>query len=203
MRTSDSANVSDTKVASAPPLPATPARLLSPQIRIFGEIRDETLSSFLDQIDRVQEDHVTVEVCTPGGDADVGRRIKEEIRILRGYCGKTLWFSGRTIVYSAGATIMSAFPTSHRFLSRDCIILVHERKLDKDLRFSSALSASEQDVDQLKSEIAIGKAIEQRGFRDLIEGSDVSFEQICDRARRNWYLTADEALRLKMIAGVY
>jgi len=182
---------------------SAPARLFKPQVRLFGEVDDDLFHSFQEQIDKAEGGEITIELTTFGGDADVGRRIREDIRILTEHCGKTLWFAGRTIVYSAGATIMSAFPNTHRYLSKGCIVMVHERKMNKEVNLSSAMQASLQDVDQLKSEIETAMELQRKGFRDLIEGSDVSFDEICDRAARNWYITADEALKRKLIAGVF
>ncbi|HYD87250.1 MAG TPA: peptidase S14 [Vitreimonas sp.] len=180
-----------------------PARLLAPQVKLFGEINDDFFRSFREQIGCVTDDDITVELTTFGGDADVGRRVREDLRILTEHCGKTLWFAGRTTVYSAGVTIMSAFPVARRFLSRGCVLLIHERTMNKDVSLRSALKASALEVDRVKAEIEVALEVERRGFRDLVAGSEVSFEEICERAVRDWYVTADEALERKLIAGLF
>jgi len=183
-------------------LPAS-ARLFAPHVRLYGEINDDLFRSFREQVERIDDSEITIELTTFGGDADVGRRIREDIRILTEHCGKTLWFAGRTTVYSAGATIMSAFANRRRFLSKGCVVLVHERKMDQELKLDRGMQESIREIDQVKAEIEFGIELERRGFRDLIAGSDVSFDEICDRAARNWYITADEALKRKLIAGVF
>ena len=158
---------------------------------------------FREQLDGVKDDHITLELTTPGGDADCGRRIADDIRIACEHDGKTFWFAGRTVVYSAGASIMSAFPTERRYLSRGSILMVHQRKMSKDIAFHSALQASEQEANQLIAEIKTGQMLEERGFRALIKGSEIRWEEVAERAATNWYITAEEALERKLIAGIF
>jgi ATP-dependent protease ClpP protease subunit len=179
------------------------ARLFSPHIRLFGEVDDDMFCRFREQLDAAHDDHITLELTTPGGDADCGRRIADDIRIACEHDGKTFWFAGRTTVYSAGASIMSAFPRERRYLSRGCIVMVHQRKMDKDITFHSALQASEQEARQLIAQIDTGQMLEEKGFRALIDGSEISYEEMAERAATNWYLTAEEALDRKLIAGLF
>jgi enoyl-CoA hydratase/carnithine racemase len=41
--------------------------------------------------------------------------------------------------------------------------------------------------------------LERQGFSALIDGSEVSMDEIEQRALTNWYIDADEALRLKLV----
>jgi len=96
---------------------------------------------FREQLEAVgDETDITIEVTTPGGDADCARRICVDIRIAREHCDKSFWFAGRSTVYSAGASIMAAFPRERRFLSCNCVLKIHERKMKKEMKFDSAIA---------------------------------------------------------------
>src|SRR5687768_16020494 len=83
----------------------------APQVRLHGAIDDGTLAAFLDQIGKAEgTGPIAVEVTTTGGDAEIGRRLALEVRIARERLKRRLVFVGKTVVYSAGATIMGGFP---------------------------------------------------------------------------------------------
>lgn len=66
-------------------------------------------------------------MSTSGEDADIGRRLALEIRLLQQHGKGEVYFLGKSLVYSAGVTFMAAFPAAHRFLASDCALLIHER----------------------------------------------------------------------------
>jgi ATP-dependent protease ClpP protease subunit len=72
---------------------------------------------------------------------------------------------GRTIVYSAGVTIMAAFPRADRWLSLDTRVMIHRRQ--------------------------------------LIEGSDITLDELFGKTAYNWYSTAAEAVARGLAAGLY
>ena len=113
-----------------------------------------------------------------------------------------LLFLGKTAVYSAGATIMSGFPREDRWLSEDAILMIHCRKLDKTVEVSGPIRASLPQINALKAQIEIGIALEERNFRRLVEGSDVSLDEVFEKALHNWYLDAREALGRGLVAGI-
>jgi hypothetical protein len=43
-------------------------------------------------------------------------------------------FLGKAVIYSAGTTFMSFFARHNRYLTRGTRLMIHERKLAKDLR---------------------------------------------------------------------
>jgi hypothetical protein len=53
---------------------------------------------------------VVLELTTEGGDADGARRMALEIRLCREWHNRDTYFVGKTVVMSAGITIMAAFP---------------------------------------------------------------------------------------------
>lgn len=181
-----------------------PSELLTPQVRLYGEVGDAMLASFLDQMDRARSGSgpVVVELTTPGGDADVGRRIAADIRLLRERTGRTPLFFGKTAVYSAGATIMAGFRREDRWMDRQAVLMVHCRKLAKTLELSNFLAQERPRVEALLAEIDLGLKVQAWDFQALIEGSDVQLEELERCARENWYIDAGEALKRGLIAGV-
>ena len=84
------------------------------------------IASFLDKLQPVLEVNgsILVELFTDGGDAEIGRRLAQEVRLLREQHNRDIWFLGKTLVASAGITIMSAFPKEKRWRTRDAALLI-------------------------------------------------------------------------------
>ncbi len=177
---------------------------LSPDIRLFGTVNESMLSEFFRQQAEVAQgkSSIVMELSTSGGDADVGRRIAQEVKMFIG-SGRELFFLGKTYVFSAGITILSAFPQTHRFLTPDCELLIHERKMKKDLHLEGALRGCLSAVNDVLAEIESGQRLERDGFQELVQGSTLSVDDILGKVyNKDWYLTAKEALDIGLIAGV-
>ena len=76
---------------------------------------------------------IVVELMTSGGDADTARRIALEIQLVQETEHREVYFLGKTLVYSAGMTIMASVPVDRRFAARDTVFLLHERRLTQKL----------------------------------------------------------------------
>ena len=183
--------------------PALPPALLNrPQVRLNGDVNDALFESFDYQVSLAGDaDPLVVELTTCGGGAETGRRIALEVRLLR-QAGRRVLFLGKTVVYSAGVTIMAAFPREARYLTRDTVLLIHGRRMDRQLNLSGPLRASAQVAREVLAEIEFGLELERRGFAQLVEGSDVSVDEIQEKAASNWYVTAEEALERGLVAGL-
>lgn len=175
--------------------------LLTPQISLFGPVCDDMFWSFKRQLDVALNNsgELCLELSTTGGDAETGRRIAEEIRMCREYRGRDILFLGKTFIYSAGITIMAAFEQNERYLSKDCHLLIHSRRLDKHVHFSGPLSSNVQVAEEVLAQLQSGLDLENEGFRKLAEGCSIPFEEIQKRASKNWYLTADQALEFGLV----
>ena len=174
-----------------------------PHVRLAGTIELESLAAFHDQLANAGEaDPLVVEVMTTGGDAEVGRRLALEAGLARRRLRRRIVFLGKTVVYSAGVTVMAGFPVADRFLTRDCRLLIHCRKLTKTLNLDGPLGACERQLAEVVAEIETGKALQTEGYQQLIEGSRISLDEVEQRAAENWYLTAEEALERGLVAGV-
>ncbi len=188
------------ETAKAPP----PAILARPQISLVGDIDKFSVERFLDQLREAESagGDVAMELTTLGGDAELARRIALEIENARARLSGRLLFLGKTVVYSAGTTIMSAFPRRDRWLARDAMLMIHCRKLDKTVEIAGPLRSSLPQVEALASQMKAGLALEEENFRRLIEGSDIGLDELLGKALCNWYLTAEDALARGLVAGI-
>jgi len=188
-----------------PRSPVIPAVLQSPQIALIGELLEDMAERFLDQLADAerQEGDIALEITTPGGDAELARRLVLEIRAARSRLGRRRFlFLGKTQVYSAGVTLMSAFPRKDRYLTRDTVLLVHGRQLEESIEISGPMRSSLSKIEALQNQMEIGLAHEEENFGRLIEGSDVTLEEVCQRALHSWYLSASEALDRRLVAAL-
>lgn len=175
---------------------------LHPDVRLLGSIDDAMVQRFLDQSGASQGDKpLVLELSTMGGDAESARRLAEEIVLLRQ--AREVFFLGKTYVYSAGITVMAAIPSTHRFLTPDTILLVHERRMERTVQLTGALRSAIAVARDLLAELEIGQVLERRGFEQLAAGSKLSADELLQRVLdKDWYLTAEEALELELIGGI-
>jgi ATP-dependent protease ClpP protease subunit len=184
--------------------PELSARLARPTVRLSGAIDEAAASSFLHQVLPVLDvpGAIVVELFSSGGDADVGRRLAQEVRLLRQAHGRDLWFLGKTLVASAAVTVMAAFPRDRRWLTRDATLLIHGRRMTRDVRLEGPLGSCRRVLEEIVADIDNGLRVEDEGFAELIEGSRVTLEEIRRRAYGGWYLPAAEALDLGLVGGL-
>lgn len=176
-----------------------------PQVRLLGSVNEDTLTSFQAQLADVPpgDGPVVVELSTLGGDAEMGRRLALEVEIAsRRLAPRPLLFLGRTIVFSAGVTMMAGFPRERRFLSADAVLLIHCRQLQKNLNIEAPLRGARLAVTQLLSEIENGLRVEQEGFAALIAGSDIAMDELMEKAAANWYVPAAEAVDRGLVSAI-
>jgi len=177
--------------------------LAAPHVRLHGTVDDTMYDSFCTQLaDCPADGMLVVTITTLGGDPEVARAMGDDIRLIREFQGRDILFLGKVAVYSAGATFMSAFPVEHRFLTRDTRLLIHERQIDSTITISGPLKMQVASLKAKLHEIETSVSIEEEGFRDLIRGSTVTFEEVCKRAPANWYIGAEEARELGLVLDI-
>jgi ATP-dependent protease ClpP protease subunit len=173
-------------------------------IMLTGQVNDAMVTSFLDQLEKARGKDGDIVLCctTTGGDAEMVRRISLELERLQEAHKANVYFLGKSTVYSAGVTIMSAFPVSRRFLSKDAILLIHGRQLTKTIEIDGPIRFAKPRIEALMNQIEVGLELEEKGFEKLIEGSGLTLEEVIAKATDNWYVPAAEAERLKLVAGL-
>lgn len=187
------------------PVAAMPAELAgTPSVSLQGAVDACMLAVWLDALAKARggSGPLVLELTTTGGDADIGRRMAEDIRLFREQTGRRALFLGRATVYSAGITVMGGFSCQDRWLGKDAVLLVHGRKLTRCLNIDGPLRAERAKAEALLAEIDEGLRLERTGFERLIEGSDITLEEIETQTVGDWYLTAGEALQRGLVAGL-
>ena len=182
-----------------------PDILARPQISLTGDIDKYSVSRFMEGLAEAEKagGDVALELTTEGGDPEMARRIVLEVNNARPRLSGRFLFLGKSVVYSAGATIMSGFPREDRWFARDTMLMIHCRKLDKTVEISGPIRTSMPQLKALQAQIETGIMLENRNFQRLIEGSDITPEEIFEKALCNWYLGEDEALERGLIAGIW
>lgn len=180
------------------------AALGNADVELSGEVDKPMLDSLLEQTAKLgeREGDVVLALTSYGGDADLARRFVLECRSLQERRDGHAYFLGKSLVYSAGITVMAAFPRDRRFLTRDTMLQIHGRVLSRTVELDGPIRGSLGLVRSLEAELRAGVALEEEALRMLIEGSDVTLEQAIDRSRASWFLGAEEAERLGLVAGL-
>ena len=76
---------------------------LAPDIRLYGSVGPNMLAEFFrQQAEAPQTGPLVLELSSNGGDADLGRRIAQELRLWQEKQGREVWFLGKTYLFSAG-----------------------------------------------------------------------------------------------------
>ena len=181
-----------------------PECLSQPQISLVGSIDEKMVEKLVGELREAEggEEELAIELTTPGGGADLARRMALEIEQARARRPGRLLFLGKTTVYSAGVTVMAAFPRGDRFLSADTMLMIHCRQLEKTVELSGPIRTSLPKLEATKSQLELGLKLEEDGFRQLIDGSDVGLDELFDKALYDWYLPAEEALKRGLVAAI-
>lgn len=176
----------------------------NPAILLSGSVDYEMYKTFREQLaDTPSSGIIVVELSTLGGDPEVARMMGEDVR-FHGEVNpaRRFVFLGKAAIYSAGTTFMSFFARANRYVTRGTRLMVHERKLAKTLRLEGPLTSCVPIVEAALNELKTGIAIQNEGFENLVLGSQVAIDDLLRRASSNWYIDAEEAVRLGLIQAV-
>ena len=179
------------------------ALLAMPHVLLSGGVDQAMYHDFCDQLGGAPgEGPLVVALSTLGGDPDVARAMADDVRLLTERNGRELLFLGKAAVYSAGATFMAAFPVERRYLTRGTRLLLHERQITRTIELDGPLRAALAKIKAALHEVEESIRIEEKGFRDLIAGSRLSLEMLREKAPANWYIDAEQARDLGLVADV-
>lgn len=182
----------------------TPPAFHAPAILLSGPVDYDMYKAFRSQLDASREkDLVVVELSTLGGDPEVARMMGEDVRFASEMDPQRRFvFLGKAVIYSAGTTFMSFFARPNRYLTRGARLMIHERKLSKQLTIDGPLTTCVATVKATLHEIECSIEIQNEGFENLIRGSRVTMDEVLERAPSNWYIEAEEARSLGLIEAV-
>jgi ATP-dependent protease ClpP protease subunit len=176
----------------------------SPVIALSGVVDYDIYTKFRTQFDNASEQSIVViELSTLGGDPEVARMMGEDVRFASEMePARRFVFFGKAAIYSAGVTFMSFFARENRYLARGTRLMIHERKLSKQLVIDGPLTTCVAVVKATLNEIESSIVIQNEGFQNLVLGSSVTLEQVLEKAPSNWYLEAQEAKGLGLVEAV-
>lgn len=179
-----------------------PRLIASPQLRLLGAINEAMYNEFRNQLGAAPtEGPLVIAITTLGGDPEIARCMADDVRLLR-ESGREILFLGKAAVYSAGATFMAGFPIANRYLTQGTRLMVHERQITRTINLSGPLQSCTDQLRAVLHEIEHSINIEREGFRAMVEGSDVDFDEVVEKAPDNWYIDCHEAYDRGLIAGV-
>jgi ATP-dependent protease ClpP protease subunit len=175
-----------------------------PAIQLSGKIEDASYDDFREQLEAApKEGLVVVSVATQGGNPEIARMIGEDVRMASEvYPDRRLVFCGKVFVYSAGVTLMSFFARENRFLRRGTRLMIHERQEHSSLALEGPLTSVIEVLKAKLNEFETAIRIQNEGFGNLVKDSSVQASEVIERAKTNWYIEAEEALNLGLVAAV-
>ena len=177
--------------------------LAVPHVQLHGPVDGDMYARFKQQVAAAPaEGPLVVSITTLGGDPEMARAMADDIRLLRDHTGRECLFLGKVAIYSAGATFMSAFPVDKRFLTRDSRIMIHERLMQSTVQLNGPLGSLGDVLRAKLNEIEDSIRIQDEGFRALVEGSRVTFDELRAKAPSNWYIHAEQARDLGLVLDV-
>ena len=181
-----------------------PTAFRAPAVLLSGPVDYDMYKDFRRQLGAASDrEIVVVELTTLGGDPEVARMMGEDIRFNTAMDpNRRFVFLGKAAIYSAGTTFMSFFARPNRYLTCGTRLMIHERKMNKQLQVQGPLTTCIASVKATLNEILCSIEIQNEGFSNLIQGSDVSLDEVLEKAPANWYLEAEEAKRRGLIEAV-
>jgi ATP-dependent protease ClpP protease subunit len=184
------------------PLPASAFK--GPAILLSGSVDYDMYRDFRRQLDQAsQQNLVVIELSTLGGDPEVARMMGEDIRFHSDITpDRRFVFLGKAVIYSAGTTFMSFFARWNRYLTPGTRLMIHERKLSKELKLNGPLTTCVANIKAALNEIECSIEMQNEGFANLIRDSRVTMDEVLRRAPSNWYIEAEEAQALGLIEAV-
>ena len=175
-----------------------------PAILLSGTVDYQMYANFRQQLANAPEAGlVAVELTTLGGDPEVARIMGEDVRFHSEVTPERRFvFLGKAAVYSAGTTFMSFFASENRYLTRGTRLMIHERKMSTQVNVEGPLTTCIASLQATLNEITESIAIQNEGFENLIRNSDVTMDEVLEKAPSNWYVEARIALERGLIAGI-
>ena len=191
-------------IGAAPSGPLDASAFDTPRILLAGAVDYAMYDRFRDRLTQAPDSGlVVIELSTLGGGPEVARMMGEDVRFQSDINpARRLVFLGKAAIYSAGATFMSFFAVENRYLTRGARVMIHERKMDKTLHIAGPLTTCIASVKAMLNELEHSIAIQNEGFENLVRGSAVTMDEVLRRAPENWYIEAQEAKALGLVADV-
>ena len=178
--------------------------LANPGIRLYGTLNAEMYAEFTERLSEQEPGGpIVIALTTMEGDPEIARSMADDIRLLRDRGRREIIFLGKTAVYGAGVLFMAAFPVSHRYLTRATKVLITENKRAQPIQLAGgSLRSVASQLEHVQREIRREIEQEDQDYRAISEGSNVSVQELREKAPNEWFITASEAKAMGLIAEV-
>jgi ATP-dependent Clp protease protease subunit len=159
-------------------------------ILLSGEIKKdlaERTIRLLLLLEDMGDDPIRIFIDSPGGDADAGYAIFDMIRFVK----PPVWTIGMGLVASAAALVQLASPKERRAGLPNSHYLIHQ-PLSGIRGVATDIEIHARELDKLKEKIN----------RLIAEETGTAFEQVEKDTDRDYWMTAEEAVRYGLISRV-
>ncbi|MDR1374284.1 MAG: ATP-dependent Clp protease proteolytic subunit [Treponema sp.] len=158
--------------------------LLSGEIK--KELAERTIRLLL-LLEDMGDDPIRIFIDSPGGDADAGYAIFDMIRFVK----PPVWTIGMGLVASAAALVQLASPKERRAGLPNSHYLIHQ-PLSGIRGVATDIEIHARELDKLREKIN----------RLIAEETGTAFEQVEKDTDRDYWMTAEEAVRYGLISKV-
>ncbi|MEL7686335.1 ATP-dependent Clp protease proteolytic subunit [Citromicrobium bathyomarinum] len=178
--------------------------LASPGIRLYGAMDAGMYAEFTEMLaEQAPGGPIVIALTTMEGDPEIARSMADDIRLLRDRGRREIIFLGKTAIHGAGVLFMAAFPVSHRYLTRATKLMITENKRAQPMELAGgSLRSVASQLEHAQREIQREIEQEDEDYRAISEGSNVSVQELREKAPNDWYITASEAKAMGLIAEV-
>jgi ATP-dependent Clp protease protease subunit len=159
-------------------------------ILLTGEINKDLAEKTVKQLLLMENDSdkpVRLFIDSPGGDADAGFAIFDMIRFVR----TPVWVVGMGLVASAAAIILLASPKERRVGLPNSHFLIHQ-PLSGIRGVATDIEIHARELEKLRAKIN----------RLIAEETGAAFEQVEKDTDRDFWMTAEEAVKYGLISKV-
>jgi ATP-dependent Clp protease protease subunit len=159
-------------------------------ILLSGEIKKdlaERTIRLLLLLEDMGDDPIRIFIDSPGGDADAGYALFDMIRFVK----PPVWTIGMGLVASAAALVQLASPRERRMGLPNSHYLIHQ-PLSGIRGVATDIEIHARELDKLKEKIN----------RLIAEETGMAFEQVEKDTDRDYWMTAEEAVRYGLISKV-
>jgi ATP-dependent Clp protease protease subunit len=159
-------------------------------ILLSGEIKKDLAERTIRQLlllEDMGDDPIRIFIDSPGGDADAGYAIFDMIRFVK----PPVWTIGMGLVASAAAIIQLASPKDRRVGLPNSHYLIHQ-PLSGIRGVATDIEIHARELDKLREKIN----------RLIAEETGVSFEQVEKDTDRDYWMSAEEAVKYGLISRI-
>ncbi|MDR0758960.1 MAG: ATP-dependent Clp protease proteolytic subunit [Treponema sp.] len=159
-------------------------------ILLSGEIKKDLAEKTIRQLlllENMGDDPIRIFIDSPGGDADAGYAIFDMIRFVK----PPVWTIGMGLVASAAAIIQLASPANLRVGLPNSHYLIHQ-PLSGIRGVATDIEIHARELDKLREKIN----------RLIAEETGVPYEQVEKDTDRDYWMSAEEAVKYGLISRV-